>query len=62
MPVVPGHRNLKDGFAKAGLEADAVQARFVPFELNPKIPREGQNRQAYRTREFGSWARSQTAR
>lgn len=54
-----GHRNLKDGIAKAGLAADAVQVRFAPFELNPNMPREGQNRQTYRTRKFGSWARSQ---
>lgn len=54
-----GHRNLKDGIAKAGLSADAVHVRFAPFELNPDMPREGRNRQTYRTRKFGSWARSQ---
>jgi predicted DsbA family dithiol-disulfide isomerase len=54
-----GHRNLKDGIAKAGLSADAVQVRFAPFELNPDMPKEGLNRQTYRTRKFGSWARSQ---
>ncbi len=54
-----GHRNLKDGIATAGLSADWVQVRFAPFELNPNMPREGQNRQTYRTRKFGSWARSQ---
>lgn len=54
-----GHRNLKDGIAKAGLDAQAVQVRFAPFELNPDMPTQGQNRQAYRTRKFGSWARSQ---
>ena len=54
-----GHRNLKDGIAKAGLSADSVQVRFAPFELNPNMPREGQNRQTYRTGKFGSWARSQ---
>ena len=54
-----GHRNLKDGIAKAGLSADAVQVRFAPFELNPNMSREGQNRQTYRTHKFGSWARSQ---
>jgi predicted DsbA family dithiol-disulfide isomerase len=54
-----GHRNLRDGIAKAGLDAQAVQVRFAPFELNPDMPTQGQNRQAYRTRKFGSWARSQ---
>jgi predicted DsbA family dithiol-disulfide isomerase len=54
-----GHRNLKDGIAQAGLAADAVQVHFAPFELNPDMPPEGLNRQAYRTHKFGSWARSQ---
>jgi predicted DsbA family dithiol-disulfide isomerase len=54
-----GHRNLRDGIAKAGLDAQAVQVRFAPFELNPDMPTQGQDRQAYRTRKFGSWARSQ---
>jgi predicted DsbA family dithiol-disulfide isomerase len=31
----------------------------VPFELNPSMPAEGMDRRAYRTRKFGSWARSQ---
>lgn len=54
-----GHRNLQDGIARSGLEPGAVQVRFAPFELNPTMPSEGQNRQAYRSRKFGSWARSQ---
>jgi predicted DsbA family dithiol-disulfide isomerase len=53
------HRHLKDGIARAGLSADAVRVRFAPFELNPDMPEAGQDRQAYRTHKFGSWARSQ---
>ncbi|MBN3787460.1 DsbA family oxidoreductase [Burkholderia sp. Ac-20353] len=39
--------------------ADAVDARIVPYELNPAMPVEGMDRNAYRTAKFGSWARSQ---
>lgn len=54
-----GHRNLKDGIERAGLDAAAVQLRFAPYELNPQMPKEGLNRKEYRSRKFGSWARSQ---
>jgi predicted DsbA family dithiol-disulfide isomerase len=54
-----GLRKLKQGIAGAGLPDGAVQIRFAPFELNPHMPVEGQDRRAYRTRKFGSWARSQ---
>jgi predicted DsbA family dithiol-disulfide isomerase len=54
-----GHRRLQEGIASAGLAGDAVQIRFAPFELNPDMPREGQERRTYRSRKFGSWARSQ---
>ena len=30
-----------------------------PFELNPKIPKAGVDRRAYRSAKFGSWQRSQ---
>ncbi|MGU7774276.1 DsbA family oxidoreductase [Burkholderia sp. MR1-5-21] len=39
--------------------ADAVEMKFVPYELNPTMPADGMNRKAYRTAKFGSWARSQ---
>lgn len=53
-----GHTNLKAALALAG--QPQVQQRFLPFELNPGMPPEGLNRQAYRTAKFGNWARSQS--
>jgi predicted DsbA family dithiol-disulfide isomerase len=53
-----GHTNLKAALALAG--QPHVQQRFLPFELNPGMPPEGLNRQAYRTAKFGNWARSQS--
>jgi predicted DsbA family dithiol-disulfide isomerase len=54
-----GHRNLKAGVRQAGLDEAAIRMRFAPFELNPEMPAEGLDRRDYRTRKFGSWARSQ---
>lgn len=53
-----GHTNLKAALALAG--QPHVQQHFLPFELNPGMPPEGMNRQAYRTAKFGNWARSQS--
>ncbi len=39
-----------------GLE---VQVDWLPFELNPHMPKEGMERKLYRSQKFGSWARSQ---
>lgn len=36
----------------------SVQVRWLPFQLNPQMPREGVTRREYRTRKFGSWERS----
>lgn len=36
-----------------------VQVRWLPFQLNPTMPREGIPRREYRTKKFGSWERSQ---
>lgn len=35
-----------------------VAVQFLPFELNPGMPKEGIDRKLYRTRKFGSWERS----
>ncbi|MGU7782104.1 DsbA family oxidoreductase [Burkholderia sp. PU8-34] len=51
-------RRLSEVIDEAGL-ADAVNVRFVPFELNPSMPAAGMDRKAYRSAKFGSWARSQ---
>lgn len=36
-----------------------VVVRWLPFQLNPTMPKEGISRKEYRTRKFGSWERSQ---
>src|SRR5262249_28135909 len=33
--------------------------RWLPFQLNPAMPKEGVSRREYRTKKFGSWERSQ---
>ena len=33
--------------------------RWLPFQLNPQMPKEGISRREYRTKKFGSWQRSQ---
>jgi predicted DsbA family dithiol-disulfide isomerase len=50
-----GKRRLEK--AVATFDGD-VQIRWLPFELNPTMPREGISRREYRTRKFGSWERS----
>jgi predicted DsbA family dithiol-disulfide isomerase len=35
-----------------------VRVRWLPFQLNPQMPREGISRKEYRTAKFGSWERS----
>jgi predicted DsbA family dithiol-disulfide isomerase len=35
-----------------------VRVRWLPFQLNPTMPREGISRREYRTKKFGSWERS----
>src|SRR3984893_4337279 len=36
-----------------------VQMRWLPFQLNPSMPKEGISRKEYRTAKLGSWERSQ---
>ena len=36
----------------------AFRVRWLPFQLNPTMPKEGISRKEYRTRKFGSWERS----
>ena len=35
-----------------------VRLSWLPFELNPEMPKEGMERREYRIRKFGSWERS----
>src|SRR5262249_55019338 len=36
-----------------------VRVRWLPFQLNPRMPTEGVSRREYRTKKVGSWERSQ---
>ena len=53
-----GHRHLKIALAQAGADT-AAAVQYLPYELNPYMPKEGADRKAYRSAKFGSWARSQ---
>jgi predicted DsbA family dithiol-disulfide isomerase len=35
-----------------------VRVRWLPFQMNPAMPKEGISRKEYRTKKFGSWQRS----
>jgi predicted DsbA family dithiol-disulfide isomerase len=35
-----------------------VKVRWLPFQFNPTMPKDGISRKEYRTRKFGSWERS----
>jgi predicted DsbA family dithiol-disulfide isomerase len=50
-----GKRRLEKAIAAHGGQ---VTVRWLPFQLNPQMPREGVSRRVYRTRKFGSWERS----
>jgi predicted DsbA family dithiol-disulfide isomerase len=53
-----GRARLGRALAQANLTA-RTHVRWLPFQLNPDMPVTGLERRAYRTRKFGSWARSQ---
>jgi len=50
-----GKRRLER--AVAALDG-AVRVRWLPFQLNPTMPKEGLSRREHRTNKFGSWGRS----
>jgi predicted DsbA family dithiol-disulfide isomerase len=52
-----GKRRLEK--AVAALEdRHEVRVRWLPFQLNPTMPKDGISRKEYRTQKFGSWERS----
>jgi predicted DsbA family dithiol-disulfide isomerase len=51
-----GKRRLEKAIAAQQHE---VRVRWLPFQLNPQMPKEGVSRREYRTKKFGSWERSQ---
>ncbi len=50
-----GKRRLEKAVAGQHHE---VRVRWLPFQLNPTMPKEGISRREYRTKKFGSWERS----
>jgi predicted DsbA family dithiol-disulfide isomerase len=50
-----GKRRLEKAVAGQHHE---VRVRWLPFQLNPAMPKEGITRREYRTKKFGSWERS----
>ena len=53
-----GKRRLEKAVAALNGQLE-VRVRWLPFQLNPAMPKEGVSRREYRTRKFGSWERSQ---
>jgi len=50
-----GKRRLEKAIATLG---QPVKVRWLPFQLNPSMPKEGISRREYRIKKFGSWERS----
>ena len=51
-----GKRRLEKAIAAHG---GPVKVRWLPFQLNPTMPKEGISRREYRIKKFGSWEHSQ---
>jgi predicted DsbA family dithiol-disulfide isomerase len=54
-----GKRRIERAIAELASEGLSITTRWLPFELNPKMPADGLDRRAYRSAKFGSWERSQ---
>jgi predicted DsbA family dithiol-disulfide isomerase len=52
-----GKKRLEKAIA-ATERQQQVRVRWLPFQLNPAMPRDGVCRKEYRIRKFGSWERS----
>ena len=52
-----GKRRMEKALTLLGDDA-RVRLSWLPFELNPGMPKEGMERREYRMRKFGSWERS----
>jgi predicted DsbA family dithiol-disulfide isomerase len=53
-----GKRRLDEALANIRAEGTNIRVRWLPYELNPGMPREGIERNEYRARKFGSLERS----
>src|SRR5471030_1465943 len=52
-----GKRRLEKAVATLDRQHE-VRVRWLPFQLNPTMPKEGISRKEYRTKKFGTWERS----
>jgi predicted DsbA family dithiol-disulfide isomerase len=52
-------RRMEAALAQLAAEGLPLTVRWLPFELNPDMPKAGLDRKEYRSRKFGSWAKSQ---
>ena len=53
-----GKRRLEKAVAACDRQHE-IRVRWLPFQLNPQMPKAGISRREYRTKKFGSWERSQ---
>ncbi len=54
-----GYKHLEQAISEMGVQ-DKVEIEWQPFELNPEMPAEGEDAQAYRTRKYGATAEDST--
>ena len=52
-----GKRRLEKAISTLDRQQE-VRIHWLPFQLNPQMPKEGISRKEYRTAKFGSWERS----
>jgi predicted DsbA family dithiol-disulfide isomerase len=52
-----GKKRLEKAIASFASQQE-VRVRWLPFQLNPTMPKDGINRKEYRIRKFGSWERA----
>jgi predicted DsbA family dithiol-disulfide isomerase len=52
-----GKRRLEKAIAALD-GSHEIRVRWLPFQLNPQMPKEGIERKTYRIQKFGSWERS----
>jgi predicted DsbA family dithiol-disulfide isomerase len=53
-------QHLKVALTQLASEGIHLNVHWMPFELNPDMPKAGLDRKEYRSRKFGSWEKSQS--
>lgn len=54
-----GKRRIERAIDELAAEGVGITARWLPYELNPKMPAGGMDRRVYRSGKFGTWEKSQ---